>query len=166
MKADKPLVLLVEDDPDDFHLMQLALKRTPGEIQLVRVEDGEAAMDYLSGAEDYADRSEHPLPQIAVLDIKLPKRSGFEVLEWIRTRSELRRLPVMMLTSSRHSVDVNRAYDLGASAYFSKPETMKDLTALLGDLKSIWIRWLEFPMLQNGGPNGGQAEKSFQPRRP
>lgn len=154
MKAEKPLVLLVEDDADDFQLMQSALKRTPGEIRLMRVEDGEAAVDYLSGAEDYGNRTEHPLPHIAVLDIKLPKRSGFEVLEWIRTHSELRRMPVMMLTSSRHSVDVDRAYDLGASAYFTKPETMKELTALVGDLKSIWIRWLEFPSLQDEGPSG------------
>jgi DNA-binding response OmpR family regulator len=160
MKAETPRVLLVEDDPDDFQLMELALKRTPGEVHLVRVEDGEAAVEYLSGADDYSDRAEHPLPHIMVLDIKLPKRSGFEVLEWIRTQSELRRMPVMMLTSSRHSMDVNRAYDLGASAYFSKPETMKDLAALLGDLKSLWTRWLEFPNLQQEGPTDGRRGKS------
>lgn len=165
MRAETPRVLLVEDDPDDFQLMQLALKRTPGEVSLLRVEDGEAAVHYLSGSEDYSNRAEHPLPHIAVLDIKLPKRSGFEVLEWIRKHSELRRMPVMMLTSSRHSVDVNRAYDLGASAYFSKPETMKDLTALLGDLKSLWIRWLEFPNLQEDGPAGGTRKRSSEPLR-
>jgi two-component system response regulator len=81
-----------------------------------------------------------------LLDIKLPKRSGLEVLQWLRSQEgPLKRLPVMMLTSSSHRIDVNRAFEGGANAYFTKPENIKDLSALLSDLKSFWLRWVEFP---------------------
>ncbi|HZU33202.1 MAG TPA: response regulator [Candidatus Angelobacter sp.] len=144
MRTEKPTVLLVEDNDDDYQLMQVAFQRTPGSLELLRAEDGDVALDYLAGKDEYSDRDRYPFPHLVLLDIKLPRRSGFEVLDWIRKNSPLRRLPVVMFTSSRHTVDVNKAYELGASGYFGKPESMKELAILLGELKNVWGR-LEFP---------------------
>jgi DNA-binding response OmpR family regulator len=146
----KPVVLLVEDDISDAQLIKIALARTPGEVTLIRIEDGDRAVDYLMGTAPYDDREKYPLPLTMLLDIKLPKRSGLELLQWLRTQAgPLKRLPVMMLTSSRHRIDVNRAFERGANAYFTKPETLKELVAMLADLKSFWLRWVEFPDIED-----------------
>lgn len=148
MKVERLIALVVEDDDADFQLCEAAFRRTPGDIQLHRVDDGESAIAYLAGEGDFSDRMRFPLPHLVLLDIKLPRRSGLEVLQWMRRQPGLCRLPVIMLSSSRHSVDVNRAYDYGASAYCSKPETMKELTEMLGAVKYIWTRWIEFPTIE------------------
>ncbi len=148
MKVERVIALVVEDDDSDFQLLQAAFGRTPGDLQLHRTDDGESAVAYLSGESQFSDRSRYPLPHLVLLDIKLPRRSGLEVLQWVRKQPGLCRIPVIMLTSSRHSIDVNRAYDYGASAYISKPETMKELTELMGALKHVWTRWVEFPTLE------------------
>ncbi len=148
MKVERLIALVVEDDDSDFQLLDAAFRRTPGEVQLYRTDDGESAIAYLAGEREFSDRSRYPLPHLILLDIKLPRRSGLEVLQWVRKQPGLCRIPVIMLTSSRHSVDVNRAYDFGASAYISKPETMKELTELMGTLKDVWTKWIEFPTLE------------------
>lgn len=141
-----PAVLLVEDDSFDFQLIKTALSRTPGEINLIRVHDGDMAVDYLSGAAPFDDRKTYPLPVTMILDIKLPKRSGLEVLLWLRSQeTPIRRLPTLMLTSSNHQVDINRAFERGANAYLTKPESVKELTAMLGEFKSFWLGKTEFP---------------------
>jgi len=144
-----PVILLVEDDTSDVQLIKLALSRTPGDINVIRVEDGDKAVDYLTGTAPYDDREKYPLPVTMVLDIKLPKRSGFEVLQWVRSQgSPIKRLPVMMLTSSKHRVDVNRAFERGANAYLAKPESIKELASLLGEFKGFWLGRVEFPDLE------------------
>ena len=154
MKSDytaqrNPVILLVEDDSSDVQLIKLAFSRTPGDINIVRVEDGDKAVEYLSGSVPYDDREKYPLPVTMVLDIKLPKRSGLEVLQWLRGQATpIKRLPVMMLTSSKHRVDVNRAFERGANAYVAKPESVKELASLLGEFKNFWLRRLEFPDLE------------------
>jgi CheY-like chemotaxis protein len=86
-----------------------------------------------------------------LLDIKLPRRSGFEVLQWLRGQnSALKRLPVIMLTSSRHSADINRAYDLGANSYLAKPETAAQLQQLASEFRSYWLSFNESPDLSDG----------------
>jgi CheY-like chemotaxis protein len=147
MRVDKPTVLVVEDDENDFELLRAACNRTAGDLRLLRVEDGDLALAYLAGEDDFSDRRSYPFPHLLLLDIKLPRRSGLEVLESIRKTPLTRRLPVVMLTASRLDADVNRAYELGATGYFQKPETLRHLTAMLADLKSICTRWLEFPMV-------------------
>jgi CheY-like chemotaxis protein len=142
----KPVVLLVEDDSFDFQLIRTALNRTPGEIDLVRVEDGDEAVDYLNGAAPYDDRGKYPVPITMILDIKLPRRSGLEVLQWLRSqKTSICRLPTVMLTSSNHQVDINRAFERGANAYLTKPESVKELAAVLGEFKSFWLKRMEFP---------------------
>src|SRR5947207_15017530 len=85
------------------------------------VDDGDKAVAYLAGHGGFADRARHPLPVLLLLDLKLPRRSGLEVLAWVRQQPTLKRLPVVVLTSSEESADINRAYDLGANSYLVKP---------------------------------------------
>jgi CheY-like chemotaxis protein len=141
-----PIILLVEDNPFDVKLIMAALVRTPGEINLIRVDDGDKAVDYLAGAPPFNDREKYPIPITMMLDIKLPKRSGFEVLEWLRSQpGPIKRLPALMFTSSKHTVDINKAFDRGANAYLTKPSSVKELTTLLGDLKNFWLKKVELP---------------------
>lgn len=145
-----PVVLLVEDDVFDVQLIQTALRRTPGEIDLVRVDDGDKAVDYLAGKAPFDDREKYPFPVTMLLDIKLPKRSGFEVLLWLRSQGgPIRRLPTLMFTSSKHQVDINLAFERGANAYLTKPDSIRELTSLLGDLKNFWLKRVELPDIQH-----------------
>ena len=140
-------ILLVEDDLSDSTLIKRAFTKAQLNAKLVRAKDGDDAVAYLDGKEPYQNREEHPLPSLVLLDIKLPRRSGFEVLSWIRRDPRpLRRLPVVMLTSSRHSVDINRAYELGANAYVVKPDTSADLIELLQSVQKFWLTANEFPI--------------------
>jgi CheY-like chemotaxis protein len=141
-------VLLVEDDPADARLIQRAFDRTEGQVAVLRLQNGDDAVAYLQGTPPFDNRAVHPMPHILVLDIKLPRRSGLEVLQWIRTRtSELRLLPVVMLTSSRHSVDINRAYTLGANSYLAKPESSDQLLSVIGTLKNYWLLMNQNPAI-------------------
>ena len=139
MSAHTPTVLIVEDNPTDVMLIQRAfLKANIGNpLQIVR--DGDAAVQYLAGEGAFADRAEYPLPAVMLLDLKLPRRSGLEVLQWVRARTPLRRLPVVVLTSSNQSQEVNRAYDLGANSYLVKPVEFDDLKEMLGTVNVYWL---------------------------
>jgi CheY-like chemotaxis protein len=150
------LVLLIEDDPADVRLIQRAFRKLVDPVNMFRLTNGDDAVAYLSGEAPYENRAAYPLPTILLLDIKLPRRSGFEVLEWVRRQnSNLRRLPIVMLTSSRHSADVNRAYDLGANSYLAKPETPTDLDDLATGFESYWLSLNESPDLHGGAAAGG-----------
>jgi CheY-like chemotaxis protein len=144
-----PAILVVEDNPDDVMLLQRAFRKA-NLINPVRVvADGQAAVDYLEGKAPYDDRDEYPLPALVLLDLKLPKRTGHEVLNWIREQPGLRRIPVAMLTSSRESPDINKAYDLGANSYLTKPV---DFDALLEMVKTLQLYWMilnERPDIRN-----------------
>ncbi len=132
-------VLLVEDDPDDVILTQRAFKKASVANPLHVVTDGEEAVAYLSGQGRFADRAEHPLPMLLLLDLKLLRRSGLEVLEWLRAQPGLRRLPVVVLTSSKESRDVNRAYDLGVNSYLVKPVAFDSLQEMVHSLGFYWL---------------------------
>ena len=144
--AAEPLILLVEDDPADARLIQRAFEKASLGARITRIPNGDDAVDYLAGNEPFDNRNNYPLPAIILLDIKLPRRSGFEVLRWLRSRKDgLQRIPVVMLTSSRHSVDVNRAYDLGANSYLTKPDTNEQLTKMLSTVDQYWMSYNEQP---------------------
>lgn len=140
-------ILLVEDNPKDVFLVQRAFRKAEIAAPLQVVSDGDAAIQYLSGEDPYSDRTVHPLPVFVLLDLKLPRRSGAEVLSWIRQQTDLRRLPVVILTSSREYADVNRIYDLGANAYIVKPPDFDQLVELLKTLNLHWITYNEKPQL-------------------
>src|SRR5687768_6946257 len=107
-------ILHVEDDPNDALLFQHACKKAGVSFDLQAVSDGDEAIAYLRGSENFSDRREHPMPQLMLLDLKMPRLSGFEVLAWLRDNDPFQKLPVIVLTSSNHEADIKRAYDLGA----------------------------------------------------
>ncbi len=113
-------VLLVEDDEDDVFFMKMACQRTGIPHAFHVVANGDEAVEYLAGTGGFADRIKHPFPDLVFLDIKLPKRTGHEVLEWVRTQPGLKNLPVVMLTSSQAVSDVNQAYQLGVTSFLRK----------------------------------------------
>lgn len=143
-------ILVVDDDSNDVFLIQRAFQRMKlaGPVNVVR--DGAEALAYLSGEGVFADREQHPLPALLLLDLKMPRRSGFEVLEWVRQQPVLRRLAVVVLTSSNQSSDVNRAYDLGANSYLVKPAGFDNLVELAKCLEQYWLKLNEKPKVQNG----------------
>jgi CheY-like chemotaxis protein len=120
---DTRVLLLVEDNPDDVFLMRRALKKTGLALPIHIVTDGRQAVEYLSGASNYQDRSRYPLPSLVFLDLKLPYLNGFEVLKWIREDETLNALDVFILTSSPEERDKQTASELGAKAYLVKPPT-------------------------------------------
>jgi CheY-like chemotaxis protein len=137
-------ILLVEDNEDDAFLMQRALKAAGIANPLFIVEDGQQAIDYLSGTGAFAERSKHPLPAIVLLDLKLPMKGGLEVLEWIRKQPELENVVVVVLTSSSEPSDLKRAYHLGANSYVTKPPTSGQLTDLAKAFKWYWLEFNRF----------------------
>jgi CheY-like chemotaxis protein len=144
-------VLIVEDDPNDVMLIQRAFKKANLVNPVHHVGDGEQAVAYLEGQGEYADRGRYPLPVMMLLDLKLPRRTGLEVLQWLRERPLLKRIPVVVLTSSRESSDVNRAYELGANSYLVKPVAFDALLDLVKTLDMYWLILNEKPDLGNGG---------------
>jgi len=139
-------ILLVEDNPVDILLMQRAFRNeTFANTSLQIVRDGDAAVFYLNGDGEYSDRDRYPLPAIILLDLKLPRRSGHEVLVWLKQQPELKRLPVVMLTSSRQTPDVKRAYDLGVNSYLVKPVGFASLLEMMQSFSEYWLNYTELP---------------------
>ncbi len=132
-------ILYVEDEETDVMLLQHVLTKTGIANPLRTAKDGKAARDYLAGSPPFDDRSRHPLPGLVLLDLNLPYWSGFEVLEWIRQQPQLRRLPVVIFTSSSRPDDIARAYDAGANAYLVKPNALSDLSTLALALRDFWL---------------------------
>lgn len=145
MSAASTSVLLVDDNPDDVLLIRRAFHKANLLHPIHVAADGDEAVAYLSGQGGFADRSQHPLPVLVLLDLKLPKRSGHEVLEWLRAQEGLRRIPVAILTSSQEPVDVKRAYDLGANAYLLKPLEFEALIELVKATTLFWFILNEAP---------------------
>jgi CheY-like chemotaxis protein len=114
-------ILLVEDEPDAVVLLRRAFSKASVPFPIRHARDGEEAVEYLSGLGVYGDRARHPLPSIILLDLRLPRRSGFEVLEWLRARPDIGRIPVIVLTTSEQPRDRRRARELGANGFRTKP---------------------------------------------
>ena len=131
-------ILLVEDDQNDVLLVKRAFKKANNVNNIQVVNDGEAAIAYLDGDGEYQDRNKYPLPIMILLDLKLPKKSGHEVLAWRQGKPVVRRIPVVVLSSSNRSEDVNRAYDLGANSYLNKPMSFDDLVTMVKELNMYW----------------------------
>jgi CheY-like chemotaxis protein len=138
-------ILYVEDEESDVILLQHVLGKTGIHNPLQTVKDGKEARDYLAGNPPFNERELHPLPGLVLLDLSLPYLSGFEVLEWIRRQPQLRRLPVVVFSSSSRPDDIDRAYDAGANAYVVKPSALADLMALALALRDFWL--LQTPRL-------------------
>lgn len=131
-------VLLVEDDLNDIFLVKRAFKRAniPNPLQIVT--DGEEAVQYLIGEGKFNDRRLYPVPQLIVMDLKMPRKSGLEVLEWLKKDSFLKRIPVVIVSSSNQSSDVTHAYELGANAYMVKPVDFHAVQELFQSIIHYW----------------------------
>lgn len=137
---DLSTVLLVEDDPDDAELLTHAFGKAGIVNPVIVIDNGDKAIDYLEGRSVYADRHRFPVPSLILLDLKLPRRSGFEVLEVIRSNEATRRIPVVVLTSSSQQNDIKRAYDAGANSYLVKPIGKDALVAMVHSLDTFWMK--------------------------
>ncbi|MCJ8281898.1 MAG: response regulator [Rivularia sp. ALOHA_DT_140] len=140
-------ILLVEDDPNDILFIERAMRRSKLSNPMQIVRDGDEAVAYLSGNEKYANRDNYPLPGIIILDLKLPRRSGLEVLEWLRQQPIIKRIPVVILTSSKEHIDVNRAYDIGVNSYLLKPANYNALNELIETLNAFWLKLNCYPSI-------------------
>jgi CheY-like chemotaxis protein len=140
-------ILLVEDNPNDVELTLIALEKTRLANPVVSLRDGEEALQYLRREGQWADRVEEN-PAVILLDKKLPKVDGHEVLKAVRGDEKLRRIPVVMLTSSREETDLLRSYDLGVNAYVVKPVAFDDFMAAINDLGMFWAVLNEPPPYQ------------------
>ena len=150
MSGREGVILLAEDDPNDVLLIRRAFQRSNVANPLQVVRDGEEALAYLSGQGAFADRERHPLPVLMLMDLKMPRKSGLEVLEWVRQQPGLKRLPITVLTSSNQSPDINRAYELGANSYLVKPAGFDSLLELVKNLDVYWLILNEKPELDGG----------------
>jgi len=138
-------ILLAKDNEDYALLFQRALQTARIQANLLIVRDGKEAVDYLAGAEPYADRTKHPFPKLVLLDLKMPRMDGFEVLSAVRQRLGFTRLPVIVLTHSDNPADIRRAYELGATSYFQKPDSLEGLDEMIHVLHAYWLKFNHFP---------------------
>ena len=133
-------ILLVEDNTDDVELVLHAFGKAAITNPVAVVDDGDKAIDYIQGMNGYADRRLFPVPGLILLDLKLPRRSGFEVLAVVRATEVVHRVPVIVLTSSDQEDDIRRAYDAGANSYLVKPPGRDARVAMAHSLKDFWLK--------------------------
>ena len=136
---DSSAILLVEDDEADILLLRRAFRNARIANPLIEVRDGQAAIQYLSGEGDYTDRTLYPIPFLILLDLRLPKLSGFEVIAWLRDQPQLAHLIVVVLTASDHVSDVSKARELGANSYLVKPGNFEELVQMVKRIKGRWL---------------------------
>jgi CheY-like chemotaxis protein len=142
--GDNRVLLVVEDSEDDAWLLQWAFENLDAANRIEVVRDGGQAISYLAGEDTYADRNRYPLPDLVLLDLKMPCHDGFEVLEWIRGEPKLAGLPVLALSISARPEDVQRAYACGANSYLVKPLALEDFRLLVATISDFWLgrAWL------------------------
>ncbi|MEO6875254.1 MAG: response regulator [Opitutaceae bacterium] len=141
--------LLVEDEDASVFFFQHVVKKLGITNELFVVRDGREAIDYVEGTGRFTDRLAFPLPGLVILDLRLPRATGFEVLERIRARPETRNLIVIMLTASGSGDDIAQAYRLGANAYLIKPLALHDLEILVRSIKDFWLTQNHAPVAVN-----------------
>jgi len=139
------VILMADDDADDRMLAKDALEESRVLNELRFVEDGEELMDYLTRKGKYSDPATSPRPGLVLLDLNMPKKDGREALKEIKSDPNLRRIPVVIMTTSKAAEDDFRSYDLGASAFITKPVTFDRLVDLMRTLGEYWVEFVELP---------------------
>ncbi len=134
-------VLQVEDDDHDVFFLKRAFDEAGISNPLQTVHDGQEAIDYFAGVGRFADRPRYPLPCLVLLDLKLPRRDGLEVLEWLRRQPRLPAIPVIMFSSSAHPEDIERSYRLGANSFVVKPAGIVERAEFARSVKQFWLRF-------------------------
>ncbi len=132
-------VLHIDDDLNDTELLRAATRRAEAHFDLQNVEDSEQAMAYLNGVPPYSNRLRHPLPALILLDLKMPRATGFELLKWIRKHPEMDAVPIVVLSGSELHEDIRQAYAFGANSYLIKPLGFEALVNLVRDVKAVWL---------------------------
>jgi len=147
MSPKESCILEVEDDKSQAFLLQYAFEQA-GITNAVHVAtDGQMAIEYLAGSGPFADRVKYPLPKLVMLDLNLPRKTGLEVLEWTRQQPALKRLVVILFTSSCLPADIDRAYDLGANSFIQKPADLADALEMAQLLKGWWLGYNHFAVV-------------------
>jgi two-component system response regulator len=139
------IILMADDDADDRLLAQEAMHESRVLNELHFVEDGVQLLSYLRGDDDFSDRILHPMPGLILLDLNMPKMDGREALAEIKADPRLRRIPVVILTTSKAEEDMVKGYDLGAASYITKPVTFDALVELMRTLGKYWVEFVELP---------------------
>lgn len=145
ISAQPAVVLLVEDDSDHAELVRRSLENYSAKSRLYHVTDGEAALQYLFRRGHYSDASRSPRPRIVLLDLRLPKISGLEVLRRVKEDEGLRRIPVVVFSTSGAATDVKEAYDNCSNGYLIKPCDFDELTEMICSFCSYWLNWNYYP---------------------
>lgn len=138
-------ILLVEDNPDHAELVKRNLEEFQVANQISHVEDGEAALDYMKGRGQYSDRTKYPRPDLILLDLRLPRIDGLEVLREIKSDKTMNLIPVVILTTSDGERDMAMAYEYHANSYVTKPVDFDNFALLLKDLGFYWLAWNKRP---------------------
>jgi CheY-like chemotaxis protein len=145
--VDRNLTILIAEDDNDYAFFLERAFRVIGLKNPIRIlPDGAEVVAYLAGEGEYADRHQFPLPSVVFTDLKMPRSSGFEVLEWMQKNPDCGVIPRIVLSSSDNEQDIARAYDLGAHAYLAKPGRLPDLESILRLTRDFWARCLKPPM--------------------
>lgn len=147
MEREPICILLADDDPDDRMLTERALKKNRLANLIKMVEDGEQLMDYLYRRGSFADPESSPRPGLILLDLNMPRKDGREALEEIKSDPSLRRIPVVVLTTSEAEQDILRSYDLGVNAFVTKPVTFDGLAEAIMRLGEFWFEIVKLPPL-------------------
>jgi CheY-like chemotaxis protein len=143
----RPTILYVDDDDNDVLLLRHAFRcaKLPFDLQVVN--DPEKASAYLGGQDIYSDRKSYPMPVLVLLDLKMPRMNGLEVLGWIRSQPALKRLVVVVFTASNQEAEINRAYEMGANSYLVKPVELGSLVEIVKGVSTYWMMLNERPTL-------------------
>jgi len=154
---------LVEDRDDDIALIREAFAKAyvPNPLQVVR--NGEEAIAYLEGEGKYGNRAEYPLPELMLLDLKMPRIDGFDVLRWVRRQPSLASLRIVVLTCSESIRDVNLAYQLGANSFMVKPMDFKDVIHMSKFLTSYWLDMSKSPETSRSGKRRDESKIEVPP---
>jgi CheY-like chemotaxis protein len=155
---DQAVILLAEDREDDVLLIKHAFAKAniPNPLYIVR--DGEEAIAYLKGEGKFANRDEYPLPELLLLDLKMPKMTGFDVIQWVREQPTLSALRILVLTSSEELQDVNNAYSLGANSFLVKPHDFEDFMGLSRIIRDYWLRTAKAPQISRSPRENGRTK--------
>ena len=138
-------ILMADDDEEDRMMTKEAWENAKLANDLRFVNDGEELMDYLKHRGEYADVVSSPSPGLILLDLNMPKKDGREALREIKAAAELRRIPIVVLTTSKAEEDIIRSYDLGANSYITKPVTFEGLVSIVKELRKYWFELVELP---------------------
>lgn len=148
------VVLMADDDADDRMLVKDAWEESRLLNELRFVEDGEELLDYLNQRGAYAAPAEAPRPGLILLDLNMPRKDGREALAAIKANTELRSIPILILTTSQAEEDIMRVYDLGASSFITKPVTLESLVNMMKTLSHYWFEIVQLPLSKNGVSDG------------